>query len=49
MSFVKTMIYLYYRKCLATGYFMNSAELQKEGEYMSVSETAFNLIVELNS
>ncbi|XP_060603694.1 ATP-dependent RNA helicase DHX33-like isoform X1 [Ruditapes philippinarum] len=25
------------RKCLATGYFMNSAELQKEGEYMSLS------------
>jgi len=25
------------RRCLTAGFFMNAAELQKEGEYMSVS------------
>lgn len=30
------------RKCLAFGFFMNAAELQKEGEFISVSATQKN-------
>ena len=28
---------LCFRKCLAAAFFMNAAELQKEGEYVTVS------------
>ena len=30
-----------YRKCLAAAFFMNAAELQKEGEYVTVSLSFF--------
>ena len=38
-----SMILFFYRKCLVQGLFMNSAELQRDGTYLTVSQIEMSI------